>query len=256
MLNANPLITIYITNCNYDKYLNKAIASVLAQTYKKIEIIIVDDNSKDKSKKILKDHKKNKLIKIIFNKKRMGLIKSSNLAIKNSKGKYFLRLDADDYLHKDAIKKMYSIAKKNPRIALVFPDFFQLKDKKNLIRRYKYNHKKYYNIYDPPAHGACSLINKKIFMKIGKYNEKFDRQDGFYIWYMLLLNKFKIKHCKLPLFYYRDHKKNLTKNMKKILKTRIKIINYFFSKKFKNNNSFLEKIRENTLKTLKLSKYE
>ena len=53
----NPLVTIYITNRNYGAYLEKAIHSTLNQTYKNIEIIIVDDSSNDNSQKILKDLK-------------------------------------------------------------------------------------------------------------------------------------------------------------------------------------------------------
>ena len=79
------LISIYITNFNYGNYIEKAIKSAINQTYKSIEIIIIDDASKDISKKILNKYKKNKKIKIIYNKKKNGLVKSSNKAIKASR---------------------------------------------------------------------------------------------------------------------------------------------------------------------------
>ena len=63
------LVTVYITNFNYSEYIEKSIRSVLSQTYKNIEIIIVDDNSTDRSKEILKKFIKHPKIKIIFNKK-------------------------------------------------------------------------------------------------------------------------------------------------------------------------------------------
>ena len=63
----NPLVTIYITNRNYGAYLEKAIHSTLNQTYKNIEIIIVDDSSNDNSQKILKRFKKYNKVKIIKN---------------------------------------------------------------------------------------------------------------------------------------------------------------------------------------------
>lgn len=101
----NPLITIYITNHNYGKYLEQSINSALVQTYKNIEVIIVDDASRDESKKILKKYKNKKKIKIILNKSQKGLVKSSIIAIKKSKGSYILRLDADDYLKKKCNRK-------------------------------------------------------------------------------------------------------------------------------------------------------
>ena len=103
-----PTITIYITNCNYGKYLKTAIESAINQTYKKIDLIIVDDASIDRSKVILEKYEIYDFITVIYNKKRKGLVKSSNIAIRASKGKFILRLDADDYLHPDALKKMYS----------------------------------------------------------------------------------------------------------------------------------------------------
>jgi glycosyltransferase involved in cell wall biosynthesis len=66
----NIIISVYITNSNYGKYLEKSIQSVLKQTYKFIEIIIIDDASTDNSKKILKKYKTNTKITIIYNKKK------------------------------------------------------------------------------------------------------------------------------------------------------------------------------------------
>ena len=54
MKKINPLITVYITNYNYGKFVKKAIDSVLNQTFKNFELIIIDDGSKDKSAKIIK----------------------------------------------------------------------------------------------------------------------------------------------------------------------------------------------------------
>ena len=62
------------------------------------------------------------------------------------------------------------------------------------------------------------MINKSILIKIGNYNKKFDRQDGYYLWLLILLNNYKIKHTQDNLFYYRKHKNNLSKNKKKYLK--------------------------------------
>ena len=101
--NFNPLITIYITNHNYGKYLSKSINSVLKQTYSNYELIIIDDGSTDNSKNIIKKYQNLKNIKIIFQKNK-GLLVSNNIALKLSNGDYITRLDADDWLDENFIK--------------------------------------------------------------------------------------------------------------------------------------------------------
>ena len=64
----NPEVTVYITNFNYGSYIKKSILSVLNQTYKNIEIIIVDDGSTDRSIKIINQFKNYKNIRFIFQK--------------------------------------------------------------------------------------------------------------------------------------------------------------------------------------------
>ena len=64
MIKANPLITVYITNFNYGKFVKKAINSVLNQTFKNYELIIIDDGSKDKSIEIIKEFQNKKNIQI------------------------------------------------------------------------------------------------------------------------------------------------------------------------------------------------
>lgn len=244
----NPLVTIYITNHNYGKYVEKSIKSALNQTYKDIEIIIVDDCSKDQSRKIYDKFLNFKNISFIFNLKKMGLVKSANKALRISKGRYFLRLDADDILKKKAIAKLVEIVKKNKSIALLFCNFHFFFEKTNKIKEFKYIDKKKYTLTDFPAHGACSLIKKSSFKKIGGYSELFHRQDGFYIWTSFLINNYKITHLNKSLFYYRIHGKNLSKDYYKILKEKKKIISFFLKKNPKNKE--LVEVKKKTEKEL------
>ena len=232
-MKVKPLITIYITNYNYEKYIEASIKSAINQTYKNLEIIVIDDCSSDSSVNIIKKFKKKYMMKTIFNKNRKGLIKSANIAMRASKGKFVLRLDADDILHPNAVKEMYTKVKKNTKSVLIFPDYLNINERSKITSIFKYKRKKNFSIQDPPAHGACSLIKKNFLKKFGFYNEKFDRQDGFYIWILIHLKNFNVIHCKKALFYYRKHKKNLSRNRYKILKTRLKILDYFILKQSK-----------------------
>lgn len=228
-LNTRPLVSVYITNHNYGSYLKKAIQSVLNQTLKNFELIIIDDGSTDNSKKIINSYKKNNKIIKIFQKNR-GLTVSNNLALRLAKGKYIMRLDADDWLDNNALEVMSNTLERSPDIGLVFPDYFEV-DRAgkitNLIRRHDFKKVK---LHDQPAHGACTLIRKDCLEKIGGYSEKYDRQDGYYLW-IKFIQKYKVLNINLPLFFYRKHESSLSNNEEKILSTRSNIIKSNLSKK-------------------------
>ena len=98
MKNKQSLVTIYITNHNYGRFLKQSIDSVLNQSLKKFDLIIIDDGSKDNSKEIIKKYSKLPNVTVIFQKCK-GLTISNNIALNLAKGKYIMRLDADDYLN-------------------------------------------------------------------------------------------------------------------------------------------------------------
>lgn len=241
-----PLITIYITNFNYENYLETSIKSALNQNFPKdkYEIILIDDNSKDKSANIINKYLKKKEIRVVFNKKNLGLIKCINLSIKLSKGDYVIRLDADDILHRNALKELYDIAKKDKNIGIVYSDFYLIDQFDNILKREKKINltKSKMKILDNAPHGACSLIKKDYLIENGMYDENFDRQDGFDLWYKFI-KKYKVTNVNKPLFYYRKHGLSLSKDTKKLLKTRSKIIEKFIGNKEKKKNFALIPVR-------------
>ena len=103
----NDLISIIINVYNGERYIKKCIDSVICQTYKNIEIIVINDGSVDHTLKILKSYQ-DKRIKII-NQKNKGLSLSRNVGISHAKGKYYYFLDMDDYIEKDTISYLYSL---------------------------------------------------------------------------------------------------------------------------------------------------
>jgi glycosyltransferase involved in cell wall biosynthesis len=113
-MKSAPLISVIITNYNYGSYVAESIHSVLNQTYKKIELIIINDGSKDNSDEVIRSiisKYKNSNIKYI-NRSNKGIVYTRNEGIKVASGKYITYLDADDYFNKDYIAESYKIAKK------------------------------------------------------------------------------------------------------------------------------------------------
>jgi glycosyltransferase involved in cell wall biosynthesis len=100
------LVSIITPLYNAEKYIEKTIESVINQTYKNWEMIIVDDYSKDNSYKlVLELSKQDKRIKLIKNDKNNGVTKTRNKGIKLAKGKYIAFLDADDLWKKEKLEK-------------------------------------------------------------------------------------------------------------------------------------------------------
>lgn len=98
---------------NCEKYIVRCIESLLKQTYMNIEIIMVDDGSKDKSAQIIKEYAKitDKIKYLYQNNSGPGVAR--NKAIKEANGKYIMFVDADDYIEKDYVKSMVDIAERN-----------------------------------------------------------------------------------------------------------------------------------------------
>lgn len=106
-------ISIIIPVYNVEKFIRYCLESVINQTYKNLEIIIVDDGTKDNSGAIAEEYaKKDKRIKV-FHKQNGGLSSARNYGLNNSTGKYITFLDSDDYIYKDYMKYLYNLLKNN-----------------------------------------------------------------------------------------------------------------------------------------------
>ena len=119
-IDNEPLISIIIPVYNEENYLKDTINAVINQEYKNLEIIIVDDGSKDNSRKII-DYYANidNRIKTIY-KENSGVSNSRNIALDSAMGKYVCFMDADDYISKDYVSYLYKILKEtNAEISLV-----------------------------------------------------------------------------------------------------------------------------------------
>ena len=219
----NPKVTVYITNYNYGPYLEQAIQSVLNQTFTDYELIIIDDGSTDNSKEIINNYKKNKNVYAVFQKNK-GLNTSNNVALNLARGKYIVRLDADDYFAPQAVELMVAELERMPGHALVFPDYYNIDIDGNIIEEIKrHDFSNNVTLFDQPAHGACTMIRTDILRSIGGYDEEFNCQDGYDIW-LRLLQLYPVKNISLPLFFYRQHQKSITKNEEQLFKTRTQIV--------------------------------
>jgi glycosyltransferase involved in cell wall biosynthesis len=222
----NPLVTIYITNYNYGKFIRKSIESALEQTLHDFELIIIDDGSTDNSKEIIEEYRANPKVAIVYQKNK-GLNITNNIAMRLAKGKYLMRLDADDFLEPSAIEVMSARLETDESLGLIFPDYYYVNaENVRTGEERRHDFEKEVSLYDQPAHGACTMIRLEYLRNLGGYNESFTCQDGYDLWIKFIMHH-KVSNINQPLFSYRRHGSNLTTNEERLLQTRKKIKEIF-----------------------------
>ena len=210
--NLNPLISVIINCHNGEKYLDDCIKSVLSQTYKNWEIIFFDNNSTDKSSKIIKKYNDHR-IKYFRSKKTHKLYKARNLAINKSNAEFITFLDTDDWWVNTKLEEQKNFFLSNPSLDIVYSNlylFFQKNlSKKIFIKKIKNKNitQNLVNKFEMTI--LTSMIKREFFNKI-KFDNNFTiiGDLDFFIRASIIG---KIKGIKKPLAYYRYHENNLSK---------------------------------------------
>ena len=169
-----PLVSILIASYNKEKYLQRCLDSCLSQTYKNIEVILVDNESTDNSYSIASKYKEIRLFKKKRIKKKNKFntfyqIDTYKFAFKKSKGKLITLLDSDDFYKKNKIREIVNYFIKNNKKNVVFdkPIIYFNKNNKFLINNYLKKRKIINWPKFPPT--SCISIKKSYFLKL--YNE-------------------------------------------------------------------------------------
>lgn len=230
-----PLVSIIIPAYNASKTINKCVDSALKQTIKEVEVIVINDKSKDDTLDKLKEYG-NKII-LINNAKNLGPSESRNKGIEKAKGKYIFFLDSDDYIADNTCELMSS--KMTDEVDLVVCSRFDVtsKGKKAVINENTDTDAKAFT--KTSNYAATKLYKKSI---IAKHHIKFPKQyayaEDFYfqIKYRFYANKMVI--LREPLYYYvKDNEKSITNSYDKKLFDIIKVLQDIIDF-FKKNNAF------------------
>ncbi len=217
-------MTVYVVNRNYGRFLDQAVESVLSQDYPFLEVLVIDDASDDESDAVLARLDGHPGVRVIRQSSNRGLTVCANTAIRESTGELVMRLDADDYLDPSAVSKMVAEIAGEPAAVLVFPDYFEVDPRGAIIRRVKRRDvNALESMSDLPAHGACTLVRRSFLDAIGGYDESVSCQDGLDLW-LHVGPQHRVLSIPDPLFYYRQHGANLTRDEGALLRARARLI--------------------------------
>lgn len=181
----NPRVSVLMSVYNGEKHLHQAVDSILNQTFKDFEFLIINDGSTDKTAQILQSNYDPR-IKIINNDKNIGLTKSLNKGLKIARGKYIARMDADDISMPERLEKEVRLLERRKNVGLVGTYclvinengkvFYEFKSsanekilKKNLLAENQFTH-------------GSAMFRRRCLEKAGDYREEFVVAQDYDLW--------------------------------------------------------------------------
>lgn len=206
----NPLVTIIIPVYNGENYVKYAIDSALNQTYKNIEILVINDGSIDDTEKICKRY--GKKIRYI-SKENGGVATALNMGIKKAKGDYISWLSHDDLYKPFKVEKEIEIINRlKDKKTIIFSNAELINDKGEVFVTTNYANKigvkklcqGIFPVLKGCVNGCTTLINKKCFEEVGLFDENLRTTNDYEMW-IRLFKKFESYLIEEPLIQYRIH---------------------------------------------------
>ena len=198
---------------NAERFLREAIDSILAQSFKPFEFLIIDDGSTDSSAEIVESYKDER-IRFIRNERNLGITPTLNKGIALASCELVARMDADDISHPQRLQKQYVYMKRNPRTAMLSTWARVITEDKRLIRleRYRSNFY-YYNLtFECWIYHPTIMFRKSAVEAIGMYRMPYS-EDYDLVWRMS--TRFPISNLAEPLVDYRISPTSLNGVLKK-----------------------------------------
>ena len=208
MVENKILISVVVPCYNSEKTIDDCLESIISQTYKNLEIILIDDGSIDDTLSKIKDFNDNR-IKIQINTENIGITKSLNIGLKLSKGKYILRIDSDDIAHPELAENLFNFLNNNPDYIACGANMLQFP----LYNEIKYIEKneelKISTLFKSPFSHSCVLFRNNLQHNLF-YDPYFEYVEDYELWTRISkLGKFY--NVQKYLLYYRVSELQITK---------------------------------------------
>ena len=214
-----PLVTVMIPSYNHEKYIKESIQSVIDQTYSRLELIVIDDGSKDNSIQIIEEmrlacEQRFEHFQFIFRENR-GLSRTLNQGLSLARGEYFSIVASDDIMLPEKTAIQVDVFKKDSLITAVFGAHQYIDDESHVVSVKKAVYREFnfqeifYHQHDIPA--SSQMIKIDLLREIGGYNENTKVED-WDLWLRLTEVGAKLVYIPDVIVGYRMHDSNLSKN--------------------------------------------
>ncbi len=197
-----PLFSVIIPTFNSSAFIEKAINSVLKQTFKDWELLIIDDNSSDNTVSIIKNFKNEKNIKVIKSPFNLGAATARNIGIKKSKGRYIAFLDSDDYWLPNKLALQFKFLKNNTDCPIVCSNYFlEFSSSNDKLKQIKFRELIYFKdiIRTNSIMTSSAVFDSKLVSNIYMPNLKRRQDWAFWISILKKDKSFKAYCIQTPL---------------------------------------------------------
>jgi len=245
-----PLVSVFIPTYNREKYIFESVCSILNQSFKDFELIVVDDGSTDNTREILASIKDERL-KVYFNDKNMGIPYTRNRGIELASGEYVALLDSDDVATVDRLEKQVDFLNKHPDCAVVGGFVARINQHSKVIRTIKFRYTKpdYIHssmLFQCPLNNTTVMGRTSLFKKF-KYNSDFKLGEDHELFMRLYLSGYKLYNMNRILGFFRYHNERTTSikldvsisSQKEIVKRQLEILDINFTENDLNNHIYL-----------------
>jgi glycosyltransferase involved in cell wall biosynthesis len=208
-------VSVIIPTFNRKHIVQTAINSVLRQSYKDFEIIVIDDGSTDGSYEFLKAQYASQKKVTILKQAHSGVSSARNLGIKNASGDWIAFLDSDDFFHKDKLEKQTNLIKQNPQYKICHSEEIWIRDGQRL-HPHKKHQKTGGDIFQKSVE-LCSisistvLVQITLFQELGSFDESMPACEDYDLW-LRLTSKYKVLlHPEYLITKFGGHQDQLSK---------------------------------------------
>lgn len=201
-------VSVILPVYNGEQYVGGAIESILSQTHKDLELIVVNDCSTDNTQSVLEQYaKKDGRIRLFQNETNQKLPQTLNIGFGQATGDYWTWTSDDNRYHLHALEKMCAVLDEQPEIALVYTDFSIVDMQGNVLQEIKEEDPDGIRFKDNI--GACFLYRKSLAMKAGPYDKTMFLAED-YEFFIRCYKNGRFHHLAENLYDYGRHESNLS----------------------------------------------
>jgi glycosyltransferase involved in cell wall biosynthesis len=235
-----PRVSVIIPTYNRAHFIAEAIRSVLSQTYRDFEIIVVDDGSTDNTKEVVNSFKDHHIRYIYQDNQRVCVARNNGIEV--SKGEYIVLLDSDDVLMEKAIERELHMLERNPEVGLSYGQKYMMDEKGHIFALRKPKHRapgvyrgakeiinlfRYGNYIVP----STTMIRRSSIIDVGLFDPAFNAGSNDFEMWVRIAKKYAVAYIAEPVAKYRISSTSITngRNPDEIEETNSRIFESVFN---------------------------